>query len=164
MRMRVPMPRFLPGHAHPSAEGGACGCPGHAMSCHVYATPSTCIYQQREGHADARTCPCHAHSTAMLILCRERDMLMRWRDLLLESDPDIVIGYNIIGFDLPYLFDRAKVRTQILPLSCSYLPFMSVPLASLHDRSVPPPVLTQCEIRSLCCSQEPPPRECFSYT
>ena len=37
----------------------------------------------------------------------EKDLLARWRDLLVETDPDIIIGYNIINFDLPYLLDRA---------------------------------------------------------
>lgn len=37
----------------------------------------------------------------------ERDLLLRWRDLVLETDPDVIIGYNIINFDLPYLLDRA---------------------------------------------------------
>lgn len=37
----------------------------------------------------------------------ERSLLMRWRDLFVETDPDIVIGYNIVNFDLPYLLDRA---------------------------------------------------------
>jgi DNA polymerase delta subunit 1 len=37
----------------------------------------------------------------------EKELLMRWRDLMLETDPDIIIGYNIINFDLPYLLDRA---------------------------------------------------------
>ena len=29
------------------------------------------------------------------------------RDLVVESDPDVVIGYNTTNFDLPYLLDRA---------------------------------------------------------
>ena len=37
----------------------------------------------------------------------EKDLLTRWRDLLVETDPDIIIGYNIVNFDLPYLLDRA---------------------------------------------------------
>lgn len=37
----------------------------------------------------------------------EKDLLSRWRDLLVETDPDIIIGYNIVNFDLPYLLDRA---------------------------------------------------------
>eukprot|EP00195_Chlamydomonas_chlamydogama_P002057 CAMPEP_0202920478 /NCGR_PEP_ID=MMETSP1392-20130828/76878_1 /ASSEMBLY_ACC=CAM_ASM_000868 /TAXON_ID=225041 /ORGANISM="Chlamydomonas chlamydogama, Strain SAG 11-48b" /LENGTH=1079 /DNA_ID=CAMNT_0049613975 /DNA_START=162 /DNA_END=3401 /DNA_ORIENTATION=+ len=38
----------------------------------------------------------------------EKTLLLRWRDLLLEGDPDIIIGYNIVNFDLPYLFERAQ--------------------------------------------------------
>lgn len=37
----------------------------------------------------------------------EKALLLRWRDLVLETDPDVIIGYNIINFDLPYLLDRA---------------------------------------------------------
>ncbi len=32
----------------------------------------------------------------------------RWRDLLVETDADVVIGYNICNFDLPYLIKRAE--------------------------------------------------------
>ncbi len=35
-------------------------------------------------------------------------MLVKWRDFVEEVDPDIVIGYNIENFDIPYLLDRAK--------------------------------------------------------
>lgn len=35
-------------------------------------------------------------------------MLVAWRKFVAEADPDVVIGYNIAGFDLPYLLDRAK--------------------------------------------------------
>ncbi len=35
-------------------------------------------------------------------------MLVKWRDFVEEVDPDIVIGYNIANFDIPYLLDRAK--------------------------------------------------------
>ena len=38
----------------------------------------------------------------------ERSLLLRWRDLVLEADPDILIGYNIVNFDLPYLLNRAE--------------------------------------------------------
>lgn len=39
---------------------------------------------------------------------REGDMLMGWRDFLIQVDPDVIIGYNIANFDFPYLLDRAK--------------------------------------------------------
>jgi len=35
-------------------------------------------------------------------------MLQKWRDFIEEVDPDLVIGYNIAGFDFPYLMERAK--------------------------------------------------------
>jgi DNA polymerase delta subunit 1 len=38
----------------------------------------------------------------------ERDMLQAWRDFLVACDADILTGYNIVGFDIPYLVDRAR--------------------------------------------------------
>jgi DNA polymerase delta subunit 1 len=35
-------------------------------------------------------------------------MLLAWRAFVEAVDPDIVIGYNVANFDLPYLMDRAK--------------------------------------------------------
>lgn len=39
---------------------------------------------------------------------READLLRRWQSLVLETDPDVIIGYNITNFDMPYLFERAQ--------------------------------------------------------
>jgi len=38
----------------------------------------------------------------------EVKMLETWRDFVQQVDPDVVIGYNIAGFDFPYLIDRAS--------------------------------------------------------
>ncbi|XP_031279112.1 DNA polymerase delta catalytic subunit [Pistacia vera] len=38
----------------------------------------------------------------------EREVLLSWRDFIREVDPDIIIGYNICKFDLPYLIERAQ--------------------------------------------------------
>ncbi|KAG2387610.1 hypothetical protein C9374_001204 [Naegleria lovaniensis] len=38
----------------------------------------------------------------------EKDMLEAWRNFMICVDPDIITGYNIINFDLPYLINRAK--------------------------------------------------------
>lgn len=38
----------------------------------------------------------------------EAELLQAWRDFVSEADPDVIIGYNISNFDLPYLLDRAK--------------------------------------------------------
>ena len=38
----------------------------------------------------------------------ERNLLSNWAKFLVESDFDIITGYNIQNFDLPYVFNRAK--------------------------------------------------------
>lgn len=35
-------------------------------------------------------------------------MLRAWRDFVREVDPDIITGYNIVNFDLPYIINRAE--------------------------------------------------------
>jgi DNA polymerase elongation subunit (family B) len=39
----------------------------------------------------------------------ERDMLLAWFSWLVETNPDIWVGYNIFGFDERYLWQRADV-------------------------------------------------------
>jgi DNA polymerase elongation subunit (family B) len=38
----------------------------------------------------------------------ESDMLMRWQELMQSTNPDILTGYNIFGFDFSYMHDRSK--------------------------------------------------------
>jgi hypothetical protein len=38
----------------------------------------------------------------------ERELLMAWKDLILKEDPDIIIGYNIFGFDYQFIHIRAR--------------------------------------------------------
>lgn len=43
------------------------------------------------------------------ILCKnEADVYKKFGELICKEDPDIVTGYNIFGFDLKYMHDRAK--------------------------------------------------------
>jgi len=35
-------------------------------------------------------------------------MLRGWRDFVRDVDPDIITGYNIVNFDLPYIIERAE--------------------------------------------------------
>ena len=37
----------------------------------------------------------------------ERELLLAWTRLIQDEDPDIITGYNIFGFDDPFLFHRA---------------------------------------------------------
>jgi DNA polymerase elongation subunit (family B) len=38
----------------------------------------------------------------------ERGVLLAWRDIIQQENPDIIIGYNIFGFDYNFMFQRAK--------------------------------------------------------
>lgn len=38
----------------------------------------------------------------------ERDLLLAWTDLIQKENPDIIIGYNIFGFDYEFMFRRAQ--------------------------------------------------------
>jgi DNA polymerase elongation subunit (family B) len=39
---------------------------------------------------------------------KEADLLLKWKDLMVRENPDIVIGYNIFGFDYEFLYRRAE--------------------------------------------------------
>lgn len=38
----------------------------------------------------------------------EADLLVGYKNFLQEKNPNLVVGYNILGFDIPYLIERAK--------------------------------------------------------
>uniref|UniRef100_A0A6C0FFL7 DNA-directed DNA polymerase n=1 Tax=viral metagenome TaxID=1070528 RepID=A0A6C0FFL7_9ZZZZ len=38
----------------------------------------------------------------------EQEVLMAWRNLVVRENPDIIIGYNIFGFDYNFMFMRAQ--------------------------------------------------------
>ena len=38
----------------------------------------------------------------------EKDVLLAWKNVIKREDPDIIIGYNIFGFDYMFMFERAK--------------------------------------------------------
>ena len=38
----------------------------------------------------------------------EQDLLLRWTKVMEKENPDIIIGYNIFGFDYEFLFRRAQ--------------------------------------------------------
>ncbi|KAI8823617.1 DNA polymerase family B-domain-containing protein [Fimicolochytrium jonesii] len=38
----------------------------------------------------------------------EEELLQAWSDFVVKMDPDMLIGYNINGFDFPYLLERAE--------------------------------------------------------
>ena len=50
----------------------------------------------------------------------EKDLLEKWADLIRTEDPDIIIGYNIFGFDYEFMFRRSianDITDEFLQLS-----------------------------------------------
>jgi DNA polymerase elongation subunit (family B) len=51
---------------------------------------------------------CDAVTNAEIQVCdSEYDMLLEWTRVIQREDPDIIIGYNIFGFDYNFMFHRA---------------------------------------------------------
>lgn len=49
----------------------------------------------------------------------EEELLLKWRDIIVGIDPDVILGYNIFGFDMPYVYERARekqIETQLCKL------------------------------------------------
>jgi len=55
----------------------------------------------------------------------EEELLMKWRSFLQACDPDIITGYNVQNFDLPYILDRvdalSKKKTVIHNISLTFI-------------------------------------------
>src|SRR5690606_22247463 len=45
----------------------------------------------------------------------EEELLNKWKAFLQAVDPDIITGYNVQNFDVPYLLNRAKVLEKKYP-------------------------------------------------
>lgn len=50
----------------------------------------------------------HIVGSQVLEFKDEKSLLLEWQKFIETVDPDLIIGYNIANFDLPYLLDRAK--------------------------------------------------------
>ena len=48
-----------------------------------------------------------ASSFELKLYKNEQALLLGWKDLVLEESPDVLIGYNIFGFDIKYMYKRA---------------------------------------------------------
>lgn len=59
----------------------------------------------------------------------EATMLLEWAAFIRGLDPDYVVGYNIFGFDMAYLYDRAKETMGAMTCDTSFCRF-----GRLYDR------------------------------
>uniref|UniRef100_A0A6C0JZA2 DNA-directed DNA polymerase n=1 Tax=viral metagenome TaxID=1070528 RepID=A0A6C0JZA2_9ZZZZ len=60
-----------------------------------------CIVLNTCGKVPVDNCEIESYKT-------EREVLLAWTRLIQREDPDIVIGYNIFGFDYAFMFNRAQ--------------------------------------------------------
>lgn len=55
-----------------------------------------------------------------VVVCKtEKELITTWCRLMREIDPDIIIGYNILGFDFDYLYTRATEMNCVSELKRS---------------------------------------------
>jgi DNA polymerase-2 len=65
----------------------------------------------------------------------ERALLAAFLEEFHDADPDIVIGWNVVGFDLAYLRDRAAAAKISLPLGRGHRPFFVSETAGRFTRA-----------------------------
>jgi len=54
------------------------------------------------------TCDKDVGPNSEIVECdTEKDLLVKWTELIQKEDPDIIIGYNIFGFDYDFMFKRS---------------------------------------------------------
>jgi len=66
-----------------------------------------------------------------VVCCKnEKQLLLRWKDIIKREDPDYLTGYNIFGFDFAYMIDRMKVyckcKDRWCTKGCPFNKFMNI--------------------------------------
>ena len=69
-------------------------------------------------------------------------MLQKWRKFVEQVDPDLIIGYNIANFDLPYLLDRAKA------LKANQFPYLGRLKSAFSTISTPHFLTRKADVRT----------------
>lgn len=72
---------------------------------------------------------CDDIENADVVSCKnEKELILKWKELIVELNPDVLIGYNIFGFDMEYVWERA-IENDIVEE-------FSLGLGRLNDRKV----------------------------
>ena len=74
--------------------------------CLSLATPIKPQYNEEEKGVGNRP---EDYEFDLITYASERQLLLGFRDLVKCMDPDVLIGYNIMGFDIMYMHDRARM-------------------------------------------------------
>ena len=68
----------------------------------------------------------------------EKKVLLAWTDLIQQENPDIIVGYNIFGFDFKFMVDRASevnCQDEFLQLSRNKDEICQIKKSSIHIAS-----------------------------
>ena len=49
-----------------------------------------------------------------------KELLLKWKDLMLKHNPDYITGYNIFGFDFDYIIKRVEKIFKCTHKNCKY--------------------------------------------
>ncbi len=59
--------------------------------------------------ADTKKLRSSSYTSSIVLSCKtEKELLNKWKDVMNDLNSDIITGYNIFSFDMPYIWDRAK--------------------------------------------------------
>lgn len=87
----------------PQLEGDKCTFIGSTFLTYGEKTPhfNHCIVLDTCDELDVKNTEIESYAT-------EQEVLLAWKDLVVRESPDIIIGYNIFGFDYNFMALRAK--------------------------------------------------------
>ena len=80
----------------------------------------------------------------------EKDLLLKWTELIQRENPDIIIGYNIFGFDYEFMYQRSQetgCSLTFLELS-RQIGFCPMSYNKVEDREIPSLENTKIQIAS----------------
>lgn len=73
---------------------------------------ANCIYNKPELDKNyivvLDTCDKFDEDTTVIVCKTEKELLLKWMRLMDETNPDILVGYNINGFDFNYIISRCE--------------------------------------------------------
>jgi DNA polymerase elongation subunit (family B) len=85
--------------------------------------PEDCIFQISgviEGYGGVsrkylltlgKTCPAIVGQDVVVVHCSdEKELLLAFTNMVRDTNPHVMVGYNIFGFDLPYMIQRCKLH------------------------------------------------------
>ncbi len=80
---------------------------------------SIVVMGPKEGMEDSEICD--DLSGINVYRCKnERELLLKWKDLILKHNPDYITGYNIFGFDFDYIIKRVEKIFKCTHKNCKY--------------------------------------------